>query len=366
MYDVIIIGAGPAGSVLAKELGKHFSVLLIDQRRFTGPAYAKGTEKCCGGLLDPSAQQAFASLKIALPVRVLQSPQVFSIRALDFDNQKERYYPKHYLNIDRVELDRYLFAGACEEKGVTALEETTFLGYQEEEDAVEVKVRRKGSCGQQSFRARYLVGADGAASAVRRIKGQDPGMFCPAREYACLQQWFETDRDSPYFVAAFDRYVTDFYSWMIPKNGRVIVGSAIPKSRDVRFKFTVLKAELMQAGFALGEPVYESGAVLLRPWPYGSVDSGQGRVLLIGEAAGLISPSSAEGVSYAVRSAVCLARAFEEHGKRGVAAEYDRRLWKLKASIGVKSAKSPVMYNPFLRGLVFDSRLLSIETEKEE
>lgn len=58
MYDVAIVGAGPAGSTLARLIGSKLRVLLVDKRRPTDinkNEYQKS--KCCGGLLAPDAQK---------------------------------------------------------------------------------------------------------------------------------------------------------------------------------------------------------------------------------------------------------------------------------------------------------------------
>lgn len=362
MYDMIIAGAGPAGSILAQGLGKKYKVLLLDKRRLHGETMDPQAEKCCGGLLDPSAQKALVSLHIGIPKNVLVSPQVFAIRALDFENHQERYYQKQYVNVDRVLFDRYLVKLAEKREGVTLWDETLLQNFTETADGVQVQVLHKPTGEVREIKARYLIGADGAASVVRRLKGagENPASN-PPREYVCFQQWFTMKEELPYFVSAFDRYITDFYSWAIPKDGKLIVGTAIPKGPDVRVKFECLKAQLIAAGIPLGEPVYESGAVMLRPWPFGSIDPGSGRVLLIGEAAGLISPSSAEGISYAIKSAAALAEVFVKGSKKPVDIAYAEKLRGLKLNICYKSMKSTIMYNPVLRGLVFKSGLLSTD-----
>lgn len=72
MYDVAIIGAGPAGATLARLIGNKLKVLLVDKRR---PAESKELSyqksKCCGGLLAPDAQQMIAKLGLGLPGDVI-------------------------------------------------------------------------------------------------------------------------------------------------------------------------------------------------------------------------------------------------------------------------------------------------------
>jgi len=61
MYDVAIIGAGPAGATLARLIGRQYRVLLVEKRRLDGPqTFSLG--KCCGGLLAPDAQAMLSRL----------------------------------------------------------------------------------------------------------------------------------------------------------------------------------------------------------------------------------------------------------------------------------------------------------------
>ena len=373
IYDVIIIGAGPCGSILASRIAKDKKVLLIEKRSMTkDPSDWLRTEKCCGGMLDPSAQDALSSLHIAIPKSVIEDPQIFVVRAIDFDNRKEQYYPRRYVNINRTAFDRFLLDRAKASDNVTLLDEHLLQSFTQSDGYVEARILDKNTGEVKKFTGRYLVGADGAASAVRarlsehfllpvsgdRISGA-------ARNYTCVQEYFKVSPEEqiPYYGAVFDQKVTDFYSWLIPKRDQLIVGSAIPEGENVQQRFDRLKAELVQKGFPLGESLYRNGAKLLRPRPFGSVICGRERVFLCGEAAGLISPSSAEGISYAIRSAVVLGKVLL-NGRKGKMETYDEHLKPLKTEIALKSAKSPIMYGKTARGLVFATRVLSIKTEE--
>src|SRR5690606_3436154 len=99
MFDILIIGAGPAVSYLARLFGcsTQYSVCVLEKRRLDQPEDPL-RQKACGGLLSPDAQKIMAKLELSLPASVLENPQIFKVRTIDFDNGLERYYPRHYLN----------------------------------------------------------------------------------------------------------------------------------------------------------------------------------------------------------------------------------------------------------------------------
>lgn len=368
-YDLVIVGAGPAGSMLARTVGSRRRVLLVEQRNCHMPLGCS-REKSCGGMLNTDAQRVLASFGMPLPKEILQSPQVFTVRAIDYDTNQERYYQKQYVNIDRETFDRWLLAEALMQPKVTLADCASVIGYVPYQDEVEVTLRFPDG-DVENVKTRYLVGADGGASLVRqrleqKYSGPDEPSF-PIRRYVSLQQWFEIDEELPYYAALFDQRVTDYYSWMIPKGRQVILGSAIPEGKNVRGRFQYLKRRVNASGFQLGEPVKERGAVLLRPYGPGSVHLGKGRVFLAGEAAGLISSSSEEGISYALASGRALGDALLHSGDpEEIARQYAKGVRSMKWGLAVKSAKAIVMYTPALRGIVFRSGLLSMPVKTEK
>jgi 2-polyprenyl-6-methoxyphenol hydroxylase-like FAD-dependent oxidoreductase len=94
MYDIAIIGLGPAGATLARLLDKKYKIIAIDKRN-------ADAGKCCGGLLSPDAQKILAQFDICLPKEVLADPQIFSVKTIDLDNGLEQYYQRFYLNCGR-------------------------------------------------------------------------------------------------------------------------------------------------------------------------------------------------------------------------------------------------------------------------
>jgi len=367
-FDVIIVGGGPAASVLAWRMPQDKQVLIVDRRFLLTPERIYEREKCCGGMLDETAQKALAKLGIPVPHEVLVGPQVYAIRAIDLDNQMERYYQKQYVNIDRAKFDSYLLGLAAARPNVTVWQGSFASDVEEEKNGVSVMVRKEDGS-KERVGASYLVGADGGGSMVRSYlakewKGTAAEKNAP-KVYASIQEWHRMPEPLPYYVSTFNESVTDFYSWIIPEGEYMIIGSAIPQGEDVRRRFNLFKADLASKGFDVTKPVKERGAVILRPKFWGSVQSGRGRIFLVGEAAGLISPSSSEGISFALRSGEKLADSFDGKLPVLIRSKYEKELMSLKISIALKSLKSPIMYGKTLRGLVFRTKALSMKVNKQ-
>ena len=106
IYDVAVIGAGPAGAVFAAELASADparKILLID-------GIGEGKGKMCGGLLAPDAQKVLAKLHLTLPNSTLADPQIFAVETVDLAPRYVRHYTRHYLNMDRAAFDAWLLS----------------------------------------------------------------------------------------------------------------------------------------------------------------------------------------------------------------------------------------------------------------
>ena len=352
IYDVAIIGGGPAGATLARLIGQTHRVLLVDARpEAANGGFARG--KCCGGLLAPDAQVMLSRMSLGLPKQILTDPQLFVVRAIDVARRAERYYRRFYINIDRCAFDSWLMSLVPPEVEVRL--GTRFRSATPEDDGVELILTSGGT--QSRERAALLVGADGAHSRVRRCTAPD----APApRAYFALQEWAEAPVANPHFSALFDPALTDYYAWTIPKDGNLLIGAALPQSRGAKEKLETVKDHLRAWGFNFGRTLRREGAVILRPARLGQLWTGAHRVALIGEAAGWISPSSSEGLSYAFRSATLLAEALRG-GLDGCAARYRRQTLALRVNIFLKIIKARLLYSPALRRLVMRCGLRSIE-----
>ncbi len=353
IYDIAIIGAGPAGATLARAVSQKYRVLLVDKK--DSPAGENFYGKCCGGLLAPDAQKMLARMGVALPGEVLVGPQIFAVRAIDLAAGKERFYQRFYINIDRGRFEQWLISL------VPPAVETRFgwrlAAIEGDRSSYHLCLYQGGR--SESVRTRVVVGADGASSAVRRL-------LCPhvpgPRRYLALQEWYHTGEAPPHFSAIFDPAITDFYAWTIPKGEALLLGAALAPGRSAAAKFNLLKEKLAPYGYRLDRIIKKESALILRPRP-GEILTGQDGVLLIGEAAGMISPSSAEGLSYAFAGALLAAKALSED-LSAAAAVYRKLAAPLGRNIWMKNMKAPFIYHPVLRRLVMASGLSSMEIKR--
>jgi geranylgeranyl reductase len=356
MFDVAIIGAGPAGATLARLIGERYKVLLVDKRKLTEQPESFSSRKCCGGLLAPDAQRMLSKLGLGLPKSVLEEPQLFVVKAVDMEQGLERYYQRHYINMNRQKFDRWLLSLVPSDVDIRT--KCRLKSYASEDSFFKLTLVQDNKTHVE--KTRILIGADGATSKVRLQASS--GISFP-KKYFAIQEWVEGDKNFPYFTSLFDREITDYYCWTIPKGDYLIIGAALHPKQKTSEKFNLLKNKLKRRGFEFGETVWREGAFILRPVKTKQLYTGRKGIALLGEAAGWISPSSAEGLSYAFKSALLLAEALRSTPD-GFERRYYEKTKELRRNIFVKNLKSHFIFNPTLRKTVMRSNLQSMKMYK--
>ena len=302
-FDVVVVGGGPAGATAAEDLARRGrSVLLLDRA---------GRIKPCGGAIPPRLIRDFDIPAHLLVARITGARMVApSDRTVDMPIDPGGFVGM----VDRDVFDPWLRERA-REHGAT-LREGNFERLSRAADGTAVvEYRAGGSSGTARVRARCVIGADGARSAVGRqaVKG--------AERVRCVFAYHEILRapqgaaqgEAPgYDGARCDVYYQgrlspDFYAWIFPHGETVSVGTgSARKGFSLRGSVGALRAA---TGLAGTETIRREGAPLplkpLKRW-----DNGRD-VILAGDAAGVVAPASGEGIYYAMLCGRLVAEAAE-------------------------------------------------------
>ncbi len=301
-YDVVIVGAGPAGAAAAKALtGTGLKTAILEKQSL--PRY-----KMCSGILFPAALQFINENFGDVPVDARCEPQeIKGLRGLlSLDGpvidlpfsgisamMGEPELPSDGLNIKRPELDLWL----CRQSDAEILDNCIYMDYKQGENTLSLKVKHKGE--ERELEAAYMVGADGPNSRVRKtaFSGFDRSL----RLIPNYEEWYrgEIDLEPGWLYLFFDRSLSGFMATVFHKDGVITVVTGAPKGESSRRRFEVFTAHLKdEHGLRITEVVERHGIVLNDMSANENYCLGEGNILLAGEAAGFLR--SAEGISPAL------------------------------------------------------------------
>jgi geranylgeranyl reductase len=294
IFDVVIVGGGPSGATAATDLARLGSkVCLLDRA---------GRIKPCGGAIPPILIEEFAIPDSLLVARV-NSARMISPAQTAVDMPIEGGFVGM---VDREHFDEWLrqraqAAGAdlrlgTFERVTRAADGMAIVHYR---SAAKASGESNATASRQ-IRARTIIGADGAMSAVAKqcIAGADRIRYVAAyheivRVPRGATHQFAATRCDVYYQG---RLSPDFYAWVFPHGDTASVGVG---SAHKGFSLRRAVEELRRLSDLAGvETIRREGAPIpmkpLRRW-----DNGRD-VVLAGDAAGVVAPASGEGIYYAM------------------------------------------------------------------
>ena len=325
--DVVVVGAGPAGTsaaIWARRAG--LDVALVERA-------ALGRDKCCGDGLTALALRELESLGLwpdtlnswmTVDAAAVRTPRGRLVRLPLPQGAGQFAATCRRSELDAALMELAAAAGADLRLGVA------FTGFDESErrPSAQVVMLSDGT----RVAARFIIAADGVYSGVRKALGINPPRYrgdwhafrgyrtAPKTAARTLWVWFEPD-------------LLPGYAWSFPLgDGRVNFGFGVPRAPGDTLAGSEIAgiwnglAERPHIREVLGASTAEGPS---RAWPIparlGEIEFARGRALLVGDAAAAADPLTGEGIGQALQMGRMAARAIARGGPpHSVAARYTR------------------------------------------
>ncbi len=303
--DLVVVGAGPAGIAAAMTAqARGLDVVVLDRARFP-------RDKTCGDGLTAAALRHLEALGVTVPHLPAAGVQEVVLVAPDHWQVELPLPPGgfHAAVVERARLDAALVARA-RAVGVTVLEDTPVEEVADEPDGVRIRTKTG-----REFRGRFVVAADGHYSSVRRARDEHRGPDLGT--WHALRQYYRSVGD-PRLWVCFEPDLLPGYAWVFPlPDGRANVGFGVLRNDHDGKELKQLWAELPDRAplrAALGPTAEPEGPA--RAWPipgsYSAARVTDGRVLYVGDAAGVVDPMTGEGIAQALETGALAAAAIAD------------------------------------------------------
>jgi len=304
-FDITVVGAGPCGSVLAYELARRgLKVLLLDKSRLPR------NKVCAGGIT------VRASSMLPFDFSELVENTIYGVRlSYRAVPQKVRTYEQPLAYMVMREKFDYLLTCRARDAGAYLADSVNVESIVSNPDSVTVQTNLG------SFSTPVLVGADGANSSIVRTLKIKRGF-----EYGlglnCHVPVSETTYSQWDGLMGLDYGIAGGYGWIFPKGKCLSVGAG-GSFRVAR----ILRPRTLQLieNYKLGQVKAHSIQGHLMPLKKPETPLVYQRILLVGDAAGVIDPLSGEGIFYGIKTSLLAASTIMRfmEGRIAYLAEYD-------------------------------------------
>ena len=287
MYDVIVIGSGPAGSSAAKTLADMgYRVLIVE--RFKLPRY----KSCSGVLIKKSMTEVERYFGEKTPDFVKCLPK--DNRGMIFTNDagEEYRFEQEGVNVWRSSFDNWLVNKAVD-SGAELFDGVSAVSSETCEDGVLVALKR----GEETFveEAKYVIDAEGVTGLFKRsLIGRDKDFVTTFQTY--VKGSIELDHH--YFYAYLQPELSEYDAWFNVKDGMLVLGvAALDRNRIPTYYKNFINYMTSRHGLIIEEELKKDTWIMPRIKEGCKIEHGVGRVLFAGETAEIGRASCRERVS---------------------------------------------------------------------
>jgi geranylgeranyl reductase family protein len=297
-YDVIVVGAGPAGSIAAFECANRgFTTLLLEKSQLP-------REKACGGAV---MYRGIRILEGHIP-RTIVEQKIYGLRFALPNGKKTEFISDKMIGITvfRDRFDEYLARRAVN-AGSELLEDAQVLRASTSDDCALVRLKDG-----REFKSKFLIGADGVNSVVSRSLGLRPqrkdltkvGLGMESDFYIGADGVKQATNGNPSVLEIIPAENRISYGWVFPKREHLAIGvaGAGVHMRALRPTFDLFYKNIERK---IGIPLTleKRRTSFLGGDGLGSVNVVD-RAILVGDAAGFVDPMMGEGIAYAMQSSI--------------------------------------------------------------